>query len=169
MVALETLQRQTADNVPVQVLEVDVPHHAVSILFQTLLADEVGAFQLAAVTQGDVGQTKLTQLVVQTELVVVAVAVGVMQRTAHLPPWVDVPRGGQDIVVLPEIISGLVPQTAVCHTETACHIAVAVHHHIAVGIVGDGLVQGVVLAQAGLVHIFVVVDARRHAVGTIHD
>ena len=75
MIAVELLKRHAADNIPCIVLVVCIPDKTVSVLAQSFLAHEVGLFNAA------VGHAKLLQLVLRTELVIIAVAVSIVQRT----------------------------------------------------------------------------------------
>ena len=114
VVAVEVLQREAADDVPQLVLVVGVPHEAIGVLRETFLADEVCLLDIVAVCVLH-AQTKLREFVVRAELLVVAVAIGIVQRGGCGPTVVDGPRSGEDVVVLPEVIGGLVPIAAVGH------------------------------------------------------
>ena len=90
VVAVEVLHAESADDVPQLVLVVGTGHEAVGVLRQSLLTHEVGAFDVVAV-QVLHAQSELRQFVVRTELLVVAVAVGVVQRGRSAPVVVDGP------------------------------------------------------------------------------
>ena len=90
VVAVVVLYRQTADNIPCVVLVVDVPHQSVGVLLQPLLAHEVGLLHFVTLAVLE-GQSIFGQLVVLAELLVVAVAVGVVQRGRCAPLVVDMP------------------------------------------------------------------------------
>ena len=68
---------------------------------------------LLPVAVGEVLQPEFRQFVLIAELLVVAIAVGVVQRGRSGPVLVDVPSRRQDVVVLPEVVGGLVPQRAI--------------------------------------------------------
>ena len=106
--AVEPLDGASADEVDVLVLVVDGVHDAVGVLGGALLAHKVGTLDVVAVVVGG-GQSELAQLVVGPELLVVAVAVGVVGGGHHAQLVVDGPRRGEDVVVLPEVVGGLVP------------------------------------------------------------
>ena len=83
---------------------------------------------------------------------------------------VDVPCSREDIVVLPEVIRGLVPITAVSHLVTGRDIvAVGVLGEVAVGIVGQILIERVILAQPCLIHILIGLDTRLGTVCAVHQ
>ena len=87
VIAIELLERHAADNIPCIVLVVHVPDKAVSVLAQSFLAHKVGLFHAI------VSHSKLLQLVLKAELVIIAIAVGVVQRTGNAPIVVDVVSG----------------------------------------------------------------------------
>ena len=62
------------------------------------------------------------QFVVIAELLIVTVAVCVMQRGRRRPVLVDFPGGGEQVVVLPEVVGGAVPEGAVVHLVAFCNI-----------------------------------------------
>ena len=170
MVAVELLNGESADDVPVLVLIVHVAHQSVSVLCKSLLAHEVGLFQRGTVCERIVIQSEFLQFVVQSELLVVAVAVGVVERGRGAPVVVDIPGCRQDVVILPEVVGGLVPQRAVGHgVALGDVVAVGVFHEVAVGIVGQGFVEGVVFAESDFVKVFIVLDAGLYPVGAIHQ
>ena len=78
VVAAELLQVQAADNIPVLILVVGVVYHAVSMLGEALLADEVRLLDLVALCI-IVNESELGKLGVILKLLVVAVAIGIMQ------------------------------------------------------------------------------------------
>ena len=93
-----------------------------------------------------------------------------MQRSRRGPTIVDIPRGRKDVVVLPEIIGGLVPIGAVDHLVSLSNIVtIGVLSEIAISIIGHIFIERVKLAQSHFVHILVGLDARIHAVSTIHQ
>ena len=79
VIAVELLNGESADDVPVLVLIVHVAHQSVSVLCKSLLAYEVRLFQRGTVCERIVIQSEFLQFVVQSELLVVAVAVGVVE------------------------------------------------------------------------------------------
>ena len=152
MVAIEILHRQSADDVPPVVLVVGVPHQSVGVLRHSLLAHEVCPLDVVAVVVGH-GQSELRKLVLRAELLVVAVAVGIVQRGRRGPVVTDVPRGRQDVVVLPEVVGRTVPVAAVGHLVALCGVgAVVVDDHL--------LVERVVAAQSLVVHVLIGMYAR---------
>ena len=90
VVTIVVLYRQTTDDIPSVILVVDVPHESIGVLFQTLFANEIGLLDLVTLAVFE-GQSILGQLVVLAELLVVAVAVGVVQRSRCAPLVVDMP------------------------------------------------------------------------------
>ena len=114
VVAVEVLQRETSDDIPRFVFVVGVPHQTVGVLRQALLTDKVCLLDLVALSILH-AQTKLREFVVGAELLVVAVAIGIVQRGGRRPVVVDIPRGREDVMVLPEVIRRLVPIAAVAH------------------------------------------------------
>ena len=114
VVAVEVLEGEAADDVPQLVLVVGVPHEAVGVLRETFLADEVCLLDIVAFSVLH-AQTELRKFVFGAELLVVTVAIGIVQRGGCGPAIVDGPRSGEDVVVLPEVIGGLVPVAAVGH------------------------------------------------------
>ena len=78
VVATELLQVQSADNIPVLILVVGVVYHAVGMLGESLLADEVRLLDEIALCIF-VDESELGKLGVVLKLLVVAVAIGVMQ------------------------------------------------------------------------------------------
>ena len=79
VIAVELLNGESADDVPVLVLIVHVAHQSVGVLCKSLLAHEVSLFQRGTVCERIVIQSEFLQFVVQSELLVVAVAVGVVE------------------------------------------------------------------------------------------
>ena len=94
------------------------------MLLQSFLTHKIGLLHLVALAVLE-GQTILRQLVVLAELLVIAVSVGVVQRGRRRPMVVNVPCCRQYIMVLPEIVRRLVPETAVGHL-IACRLVVTV-------------------------------------------
>ena len=90
VVAIEVLERETPDDIPRLVLVVGVPHQTVGMLCQTFLTNEVRLLDLITLFVLH-AQTKLRELVVGTELLVVAIAIGIVQRGRGRPVVVDVP------------------------------------------------------------------------------
>ena len=83
---------------------------------------------------------------------------------------VDIPRGREDVVVLPEVIGGLIPIGAVGHLVTLSDIVtIGVLSEIAVSIIGHIFIERVKLAQSYFVHVLVSFDSRIHAISTIHQ
>ena len=172
VVAREVLQAQPADDVPQLVFVVHIAHQSVDILFQSLLAHPVGTFHTVngIVAELSVRQSEFLDFILGTELLVVAVAVGVVQRGGGVPVGVDVPCSGQDVVALPEVVGGLVPIRAVVHLIAFGQVvAVGVARKIAIGIIGELLVERVVAAQTYLVHVFIGLDAGVGTVDAVHD
>jgi len=62
---------------------------------------------------------KLRELVVRAELLVISVAIGIVQRDVVTPTGGGFPCGGEDIVVLPEVVGGLVPVVSVVELVAA--------------------------------------------------
>ena len=169
VVAVEVLKRQTSDDIPRLVLVVGVPHQTVGMLGQTLLTHKVRLLDLVAVSILH-AQTKLRQFVVGTELLVVAIAIGIVQRGGSCPVVADVPGGREDIMVLPEVIRRLVPITAVAHLIALGRVCVGITNGLLFQRRDDQfLVERVILAQTLVPHIGIGLDARLLAIGTIHD
>ena len=169
VVAVEVLKRQTADHVPRLVLIVQVPDQSVGVLRESLLAHEVRPLDVVPVTVGR-RESKLRELVVRTELTIVAAPVGIVQRGGCGPTVADVPRGGEDVMVLPEVVGGLVPVRTVGHLVARRDIvSVGVLGEVALVVVGQVFVEGVKLTQPGVVHIFIGLDTRLSAVGAVHQ
>lgn len=168
VVALEVLGRDAADDVPVCILVTGEPHEAVGVLAESFLADEVGLFHLIAFSV-IIGHAKLREFVVRTELLVVAVAVGVVQRGRGRPMLVDLPSGGEEVVVLPEVVGGAVPEGAVVHLVALGHVmAVLVLDEVAVLVGDEVFVERVELSQTHLIHIGVGLDACVLTIGAVH-
>ena len=125
VVAVVVLHGQSADDVPAVVLVVGVPYQTIGVLFQSFFADEVHLLMLLAVAVDEVLQSVFRQLVLVAELLVVAIAVGVVQRGCCGPVLVDVPSHRQNVVVLPEVVGSLVPQRTISHFITL-HLVAAV-------------------------------------------
>ena len=79
MVAVVVLHGQSADDVPAVVLVVGIPDETVGVLLQPLFAHEVHLLVLLAVAVGEVLQSVFSQFVLVAELLIVAVAIGVVQ------------------------------------------------------------------------------------------
>ena len=172
VVAVKLLHRQTADNVPVLVVVAEVPYQSVGILAQPFLAHPVGSLhsvERVAVHVG-IGQAQLLDLVLWAEFIVVAVAVGVVQRGGGAPAFAQVPCTGQDVVVLPEVVGGFGPVGAVVHRVSLCLVVSAgVLHEVAVGIGSQLFVERVVAPESHIVEVVVGLDARLSAVGAVHQ
>ena len=78
VVAAELLQVQSADNIPVLILVIGIVYHAVGMLGESLLADEVRLLDEITFCI-IVNESELGKLGVVLELLVVAVAIGIMQ------------------------------------------------------------------------------------------
>ena len=170
VVARELLHRQSADDIPQLVFVVHVAHDSIHVLFQALLAHEVALLDGRAVGCIVVAQAELLEFVVQAELVVVAVSVRVVQRGGRCPMRVDVPRGGQNVVALPEVVGRLVPIAAVGHLVAVGRIvAIGVDGRVPVVAVAQGLVERVVSSQTSFVEVLVGLDARCRSVGAVHQ
>ena len=172
MVALEVLQAQSADDVPLVVFIVDAPHQSVGILLQPLLAHPVGTFHAvdSIIAKLSVGQSQFLDFVLGAELFIVAVAMRVVQRCRCVPSVADGPGSREDVVVLPEVVGGLRPVRAVAHRVTLGQVvAVGVTCKVTVGIVGQLLVERVVAAQSHLVEVFISLDAGIGAIGAVHQ
>ena len=136
VVPFKILYREATNDVPMRVLVFGEPNEAIGVLTEAFLADKVGLFHLVAFSIG-VGHAKLREFVVGTELFIIAVAVGVVQRGRGRPVLVDFPGSGEDVVVLPEIVGGAVPIAAVVHLVALVEVvAVLVLDEVAV-FVGD--------------------------------
>ena len=170
VVAAELLERRAADDVALCIAVVQRPQGTVVVLLQTFLAHPVGALHALQVGEVGTGQTEFLHFVVVAKLLVVAVAVGVMERGRRLPVIVDVPYCRQDIVVLPEIVGGLVPAVAVVHLVALSQIiAAGIACEIAFVIIGKVLIEAVVAAQSHVIHVFVGLDAGRYAIYSVHQ
>ena len=108
VISRKILNRQTADDVPIPILVIHIPNEAVSVLRQPFFSHEIAAFHLLIIDR-ERRQTEFREFVVGSELVVVAVAVGVVKRGGGRQVRIDVPRGRQNVVALPEIVGGFVP------------------------------------------------------------
>ena len=109
VVTVELLKRETSDYIPKLVFVIGVPDKAVGVLRQTFFAYKVGLFYAIIV------KSELLEFVVEAELVVVTITIGVMQRCSGAPMLVDIINGREDVVVLPEVIGSLAPIAAVGH------------------------------------------------------
>ena len=139
--ALVLLYGESADDVPGVVLVVHVGQVAVGVLGQPLLAHEVGLLDIVALGICH-EQSELREFVAGTELGVVAVAVGVVQRGGRRPVGVDIPGGSENVVVLPEVVRRLVPEGAVAHLVAGCLIVAAgILGKVAVSIIYQCLVE----------------------------
>ena len=133
MVAPEHLTGETSDDIPSVVVVTDVIDNPCSVLRQAFLTDEIGSYGFP------VGfhhvETELGDLAVRFELVVVAVAIGVVERQGCLQVLVNVPGRGKDVVILPEVVGCLWPIGAVVQSVTGCLVGLRIHresiHHIA--------------------------------------
>ena len=73
-------------------------------------------------------------------------------------------------MVLPEVVSRLVPVAAVGHLVALRHVvAVGILGEVSVSIVDERLVEGVILAKTYIIHIFIGLDTRFDAIGTVHQ
>ena len=154
--ALEGLEGSASDEVPVAVLVVGVPDQAIGILREALLAHEVSTLEDGAIEKGEVGYAKLRELVVVAELIVVAVAVGVVDGAAGGPLLAELAGDREEVVVLPEIVRRARPERAVSHlvARSACR-----------GVVGivEMLVERIEAAQSHAMHVGIGEDACAHA------
>ena len=140
------------------------------MLLQSLLPHEVGLLERAAVGRGEVLEPELLQLVLRTELLVVAVAVGVVQRGGSFPVVVDVPSGREQVVVLVEVVGGAGPEAAVGHAVAlGAVVARGVDGEGAFGVVGESFVERVEAPESAVVHIFVRAYACLGAIGAVHE
>ena len=78
MVTVEVLESKTADDVPRVILVVGIPHQTIGVLGESLLANEIRTLDEVAFIIVD-GQSELRQFVIGTELLVIAIAVGIVQ------------------------------------------------------------------------------------------
>lgn len=97
-----------------------------------------------------------------------------MKGEGALEMIVDVPGGGENIVALPEIVGRLLPiiggATGVLQEVTlGLIVAAGISQWIAVGTVGQGLIEGVVTAKTGIIKVFIGLDAGGTAVGAVHQ
>ena len=169
VVAVEVLEGEAAENVPRLVLVVHIPNETISMLRHAFLTHEVGPLDEIALSIVD-GQAEFRQLVVRTKLLVVAVTVSVVQRGRGAPMVVQRPGNRQDVMVLPKVVGCFVPEGAIGHLVAVGHVvAIGILGEVAVRIVGQCLVERVVLAEASLPHILIGLDARRHTVGSVHQ
>ena len=152
--ATELLEVQAADDIPVLILVVGVIYDTVSVLGQTLLAHEVRMFDGIAVCIL-VDETKLRELAVALELLVVTISVGVVEGNVVAPVATWCPSSGEDVMVLVEVIGSLVPTTTITH-------GVREHGVAALAISAQAGSQDVELAEASLIHILVSADAIIH-------
>ena len=72
----------------------------------------------------------------------------IVQRGRGAPPVIHLPCHGEDVVIVPEVIGGLLPQRAVGHL-------VARHDVLTVTVYRKALVQTIVPAEAQAVHVLV--------------
>ena len=152
VIAFEVLERCSADDIPMLILIVGIPCDAVSVLCKAFLAHEIGLLELAAVGMIEVGESKLLQLVLIAELIIVAVPVGIVHGGCCGPVLRGLVHHIQQVVVLPEVVGCLVPQATVCHLVT-------LHGPTSVPVGNEVLIQRIELAQASLVHIAIGLDA----------
>ena len=168
VVAIKILEREAAYNLPAVALIVSIPHYAVCVLGEAFLTHEICTLDVAAASIAGC-HAKLGEFVVEAELVIVAVAIGVVNGGGSGPVFVDVPRSREDVVVLPEVVSGLLPQAAVLHLITVSDIvAIGILGEIALVVIGEGLIEGVILTQPYVIHILIGLDARIDAVCAVH-
>ena len=154
VVATELLEVQAADYVPVFILVVGVIYHAVGVLGQSLLADEVRFLNLVALCIL-IDESKFLKLGVVLELLVVAVAIGIVQGDVVAPVAVRSPGCRENIVVLIEIIRSFLPFVAVSEGIWLDGIiALSIAHQIAS--------QDIEFPQSSLVHILVCADSIIH-------
>ena len=93
----------------------------------------------------------------------------VVKRCHRAPLAVDVPRGGEQVVALPKVIGGLVPQGTVRHRVAFGDVlAISSAGEVAVFVVGEHLVERVVAAETGVPHVLIGLDASLCAVGAVH-
>ena len=153
--ALEGLEGSASDEVPVAVLIVGVPDQAIGVLREALLAHEVSTLEGGAIEKGEVGYAKLGELVVVAELIVVAVAVGIVDGAAGGPMIAELAGDREEVVVLPEIVCRARPERAVGHlvARSACS-----------GVVGivEVLVERIETAQSHAMHVSIGEDASAH-------
>ena len=146
VIACEALESQPANHIPSPFLVVGVPKQAVGVLFQSFLPHHI-ALHLLSVCPEVVEPKLLRQLVVGTELFVVAVAVGVVKRSGGAPVLVDVPSHREDVVVLLEVVCRARPERAVAHGIAFCEVvAVVVTGEVAILVVSQSLVERVEFA-----------------------
>ena len=168
VVAAELLQVHASHNVPKLVLVVDVVHHTIGVLREAFATDEVVALHKVAI--GVVGvHAKLGELVVVTELLVIAIAVGVMQSGVVGPMGRRLPSEAQDVMVLGKVIGGLVPIGTVGQliAEGLEVAGFVLREHPIVLIKHHSLIQRVETAQAMLVHILISANALVHERGIV--
>ena len=135
----------------------------------SLLSHEVRLLDVLAIRIGCC-HTKLREFVVGAKLLVVAIAVGIVQRGRGRPPFADVPRGGEGVVVLPEVIGDLVPVGTVNHRVALRDIvAIGIPDEVTVSIISQILIERVVLAQPHVPQILVGLDACLDAIGAVHQ
>ena len=155
VVTVEALQRQASDDVPLLTLVVGIPHQAVSVLLQSLLAHEVALLDVRTIGFGS-RHAERREFLVVAELVVVAVAMRVVQRCRGGPLVVDLPGQREDGAVLPEVVGGLVPIRSVRHPVALGALrGVAAIHQV--------LVERVVFAEPSLIEVLVFEQAGAHA------
>ena len=159
VVAAELLQVHATDDVPVVVLEVHVVDHAVAVLCEALLAYSV-VLEVLVLRHAKL----LGERCVLLQLLIVATSVGVMDSHVVAPVLRGSPCERQDVVVLVEVVSGLVPLLAVAH-EVRLHGVVA--GSPCVSIVNHVLNEGVDTSQASVPQILVRIDVGEHVVGVI--
>ena len=83
---------------------------------------------------------------------------------------INVPSSRKDIMVLPEVVGGAIPEATVVELVALGDIvAILVYQEITVFVIDEVFVERVVLSQAHIPEVGVGLDARVDAVGTIHE
>ena len=73
-----------------------------------------------------------------------------MGRGGEAPAVVDVPRYGQQVMILSEVISCMWPETTLILVALGNVIAISISHEVTVCIVGKRLIKSVVSSQTAV-------------------
>ena len=92
MVGAEVLRAHSPDHIPELIVIADIVHGTISVLGKALLTHEVALLERTAVRVLE-SEAELGKLVVEAELIIVAVTVGVVQREVHVPVLIHIPHG----------------------------------------------------------------------------
>ena len=159
MVAREALQVGTCYYVPVVVLKGYVIHQSVGVLCQAFLTNGV-VFIIFVF-----GQTKLfSQRGLVLQLLIVALAVGVVQGQVMAPLCRRCPCCRENVVVLIEVVGGVLPLATVAQRVALCLIVASSPSS---GVVYHVFNQCVYASQSGFPQVFVRVNVGEQAIGVI--